>query len=128
MSTNFKTVLVIEDDHDLRVSLRQVLEAAGFYVFTVTNGFNALELLKVIPAPKLIICDMNMPIMNGAEFIQAKHKHDDLREIPLIVMSSDHEKFGDFPEVTCLPKPLDLFKLIHHAEEKVGKEPLIVKR
>lgn len=128
MVQNFKTCLVIEDDHDLRVSLRQVFEAAGFYVFTVTNGFNALELLKIIPAPKLIICDLNMPIMDGASFILAKKELPKIREVPVIVISAQNEKLCEFPDIACLPKPLDVNLLLKTAEDKIAGKPLIPKR
>lgn len=128
MPHNFKTALIIEDDHDLRVSLRQVFEAAGFYVFTVTNGYNALELLKVIPPPKLMLCDLNMPIMDGKAFVDQKIKSESLRDVPLIIMSAQKERFCDFPAVTCMAKPLDIHQLIKTAEELVGPHPLIMKR
>lgn len=128
MPHQFKTVLIIEDDHDVRVALRQVYEAAGYYVFTVTNGHSAIELLNIIPSPKLILCDLRMPLMDGISFIRKKSNDNKLKEVPLIIMSAFHEHFCDFPDITCLPKPLDVFSLIRHSEEAIKKENLISKR
>ena len=128
MPQKFKTVLIIEDDHDVRVTLRQVYEAAGYYVFTVTNGLSAVELLNIIPPPKLILCDLRMPLMDGISFIRHKRQDHKLSKVPLIIMSAFHEHFCDFPDITCLPKPLDLFQLICHSEEAIGPEELIPKR
>ncbi|MES2525840.1 MAG: response regulator [Bdellovibrionota bacterium] len=128
MPHKFKTVLIVEDDHDVRVTLRQVYEAAGFYVFTVTNGHSAMELLNIIPAPKLILCDLRMPLMDGITFIKNKSSDKSLKDVPLIIMSAFHEHFPDFPGITCLPKPLDLFQLIKHSEDSIKKENLISKR
>lgn len=128
MRREFKTVLIIEDDHDVRVSLRQVYEAAGYYVFTVTNGHSAFELLKIIPAPKLMVCDLRMPLMDGPAFVAEKSRDKNLKDVPLIIMSAYQDKFSDFPGHVCLPKPLDMFKLIKHSEEFVNQEKLIPKR
>lgn len=128
MPANFKTVLIIEDDHDVRVSLRQVYESAGYYVFTVTNGHSAVELLNIIPAPKLMICDLRMPIMDGGTFIRHKKTDNKIKDVPLIIMSAYEDRFGEYPEIVCLPKPLDLIQLIRHSEDIVRKEKLIPKR
>ncbi len=128
MPSNFKSVLIIEDDHDIRVTLRQVYESAGYYVFTVTNGQAAIDLLKIIPAPKLILSDLRMPIMDGASFIRYKMTENKIKNVPLIVMSAHQEKFCEFPEIICLPKPLDMLELIRHSEDVVKSENLIPKR
>lgn len=129
MPIQFKTVLIIEDDHDIRVTLRQVYEAAGFYVFTVTNGHSAMDLLNIIPAPKLIVCDLRMPLMDGKSFIAKKRSDNRIKDVPLIIISAYHEKFCDFPDITCIPKPLDLFYLLKCSEAALDKsENLTPKR
>jgi two-component system response regulator MprA len=128
MPKDFKTVLIIEDDHDVRVALRQVYEAAGYYVFTVTNGHSALELLNIIPAPKLMVCDIRMPLMDGGSFVAHKKTDEKLKDIPLIIMSAFQEKFSEFPGMVCLSKPLDMFELIRCSEEFLGGEKYIPKR
>lgn len=128
MRHEFKTVLIIEDDHDVRVTLRQVYEAAGFYVFTVTNGHSAVELLKIIPLPKLMVCDLRMPLMDGAEFIRFKSQDQKLQKVPLILMSAFLDQYQEFPELLCLPKPLDLLQLIKHSEEALSSDRLIPRR
>ena len=92
-------------------------------MFTVTNGHSAIELLNIIPAPKLILCDLRMPLMDGLTFIRKKTNHKELKKVPLIIMSAFHEHFGDFPGITCLPKPLDLFGPIRHSEEALKVSP-----
>jgi CheY-like chemotaxis protein len=116
MRRDFKTVLIIDDDHDVRVSLRQVYESAGFYVFTATNGHSAIELLKIIPAPKLMLCDIRMPLMDGGAFVDYKTHDETLKDVPLIIMSAYPDKFCDFPGIVCMAKPLDLYQLIQQSE------------
>lgn len=128
MPTKFKTALIIEDDHDIRVTLRQVYEAAGYYVFTVTNGHSAIELLNIIPSPKIIICDLRMPLMDGDAFITQKLSDHKIKDIPLIVISAYQDKFCNFPDLLCMPKPLDLFQLIRESENLISEKNLIPKR
>jgi len=128
MPVNFKSVLIIEDDHDVRVTLRQVYESAGYYVFTVTNGHSAMELLNIIPAPKLLLCDLKMPLMDGGSFVKYKLSDKKIQNVPLIIMSAYHDKFSEFPDMVCLPKPLDLIELIRHSEDAIKRDTLIAKR
>lgn len=128
MPQQFKTVLIIEDDHDVRVTLRQVYEAAGYYVFTVTNGHMALELLKIIPAPRLMVCDIRMPLMDGISFVREKMRDTKLKDVPLIIISAFEDKFCDFPDIVCMPKPLDLFDLIRQSESFLKDTQLVSKR
>lgn len=121
MAYSVKSVLIIEDDHDIRVALRQVLEAAGFKVFSAANGLNAFDLLKVIPLPDLFICDLKMPLMDGESFINMKKQDSKIRNIPIIIMSAYKEKLCHFPEVQCLSKPLDMDMLVKAAEKAVLK-------
>ena len=128
MPVDFKSILIIEDDHDVRVTLRQVYEAAGFYVFTVTNGHSAVELLNIIPAPKLLLCDLKMPLMDGGSFVKYKLTDKKIQNVPLIIMSAYREKFSEYPDFICLSKPLDLTDLIRHSEDAIKKNKLISKR
>jgi CheY-like chemotaxis protein len=128
MPQQFKTVLIIEDDHDVRVTLRQVYEAAGYYVFSVTNGRSALELLNIIPPPKLFVCDLKMPLMDGAALVKELRNRQSLKDVPLIIISAHKERFCEFPGITCLEKPLDLFELINVSEGYVRENGLISKR
>lgn len=128
MAQSFKTVLIIEDDHDVRVTLRQVYEAAGYYVFTVTNGRSASELLRIIPAPKLMVCDIRMPIMDGPAFLSFKKSESQLKDVPTIIISAFPERFETFRDTVCLQKPLDLFELIRHSQALLGEDSGIPRR
>ncbi len=66
-----KTVLVIEDQEEIREGLRDVLEAEGYIVLTAGNGKEGLALVRDHDQPCVIILDIQMPVMNGWEFIEA---------------------------------------------------------
>jgi two-component system, chemotaxis family, chemotaxis protein CheY len=64
------TVLVIDDSLMVRQQVGRALEGAGFSVVEAVDGADALEKLASSPATALIVCDVNMPRMNGIEFLE----------------------------------------------------------
>ena len=83
------TVMVVEDDHDIRVSVRALLEDEGFRVITVTDGRRALELLEQArDLPSLIILDLMLPVMDGWNFANRVRVHPRLAKIPIVIMSA----------------------------------------
>jgi len=111
-------VLIVEDDHDIRVALRNCLEEAGYAVVSATNGVRALEILKEMTKPKVIILDMNMPLMNGDEFLRVIKNDLDLKTISVIQISAatNLQRSG----VCCaLPKPIDINRLLRAIEDCV---------
>ena len=63
-------VLLVDDDHDHRESLRAILESEGFPVFEAENGQLAMDLLPTLPAVRLVLVDLHMPIMDGRTLIK----------------------------------------------------------
>ncbi len=62
-------VLVVVDEPLIHVIATRVLDRAGFEVLNASDGLQAIELVSLVPAPPcLVITDMRMPRMNGAEF------------------------------------------------------------
>jgi CheY-like chemotaxis protein len=82
-------ILVVEDSEDYRFILRTVLESGGFKVDLVTNGVEALRYLRTGKTPNLMFVDLNMPIMDGAEFCAIRDRESDLRAIPVLLFSND---------------------------------------
>lgn len=68
---NKETVLIVEDDADLRDAYVMILESEGIKTFSAENGAVALELLKSHGDPGIIFLDLRMPVMNGIEFLKA---------------------------------------------------------
>jgi two-component system chemotaxis response regulator CheY len=107
-----KTILLVEDDHDTRVSIRQNLEAMGYFVFTAANGEQGLETLRRIKPPCLILLDVVMPLMNGQEFIEAIESDPDLHVIPVVVVSAFPDQAKNIIAKSFIQKPIDLKALI----------------
>ena len=84
-------VLVVDDSRATRAVLRQILKALGFEVTEAGHGLEALERLKEMTAPDLVLVDWNMPEMNGYEFVQAVRAESDYDQIPLMMVTTETE-------------------------------------
>ncbi len=80
-------VLIVDDDADLRRLVRQLLERDGYKVAEAENGREALAVLPEI-APGLILLDLMMPEMDGFEFVIELRRHEESRQIPVIVITA----------------------------------------
>lgn len=112
-------VLIVDDDHDIRVTLREFFEHEGFLVFTAASGDAALNMLKRMDPPSFILLDQNMPIMNGDEFLVIKAKDLDLAHIPVIVMSAVSDRTTQLGAQAFLSKPFDAEQLMELAQKFV---------
>ena len=81
-----KKVLLVEDDVDMAQLYRGVLRYARFDADHVIDGVSALRVLEH-NAPDLIIVDMNLPVLGGAELLKEMAGRTDLRQIPAIVVT-----------------------------------------
>jgi CheY-like chemotaxis protein len=111
-----RSVLVIDDDEDIRDTIRAVLEDQGFAVACATNGREALDmLLRDEWNPTLILLDLTMPEMDGWAFRQEQQKVPRLAEIP-VVLFSGHLEAGraalSLNAAAMMTKPLRLEGLV----------------
>ena len=115
-----KTILIIEDDSDIRMTLKELLESEGHKVQLAENGQMAIEhLLKQDVLPDLMLLDLYMPVMGGAAFLSEIRAHFPiLSGIPIFVMTA--ASAGEYPEnfdQTCIiKKPIDVDELITKIE------------
>ena len=82
------TLLVVEDEPLIAMALEAELADAGYAVVTAANGRQGLERLAEAPRPDLVLTDMMMPVMGGAEMLAAMAADPALSGIPVIVLSS----------------------------------------
>jgi CheY-like chemotaxis protein len=82
------TVLVIEDDPDIRSGVVELLSAEGYGVATAENGCVALEQLRHAPRPALILLDLKMPVMDGWGFLNAQRDDRKLAPIPVLMFTT----------------------------------------
>lgn len=120
-----RTVLVVEDDSDIREALAEVLEDGNYRAIRAPNGEVALEKLRAsAPVPCVILLDVMMPVMDGREFIARQQKDDSLREIPVVVLSAHADAAHAAVQLNAaafLKKPIDLVELLRTVERFCGK-------
>lgn len=109
------TVLLVEDDPDVRRDLATLLTHEGYRVSPAADGGEALEQLRAGLEPSLIVLDLVMPLMNGWQFREEQRKEPALMRFPLVVLSgnSDVQRHAkDLGAVDYVAKPIDLSKLL----------------
>jgi CheY-like chemotaxis protein len=107
------SILVVEDDDDLRGLLVQLLSARGFNIEAASDGLQALATLRRGLRPALILLDLMMPRMDGWQFIAEQRGDPQLAHLPVLVMSAS----GRLPRLPVpaenyLAKPVDLEVLL----------------
>jgi CheY-like chemotaxis protein len=112
-----RKVLLVDDNVDVRESLRDLLEAAGFEVAVVDGGASALDYLQQrggAGAPDVILLDFAMPGMTGAELQATLARRPALARIPVVFVTADTHApaTAAASDCVCLGKPLDLDDLL----------------
>jgi CheY-like chemotaxis protein len=87
-----KTVLVVEDDPDIRDIVQDLLESEGYDVVPASHGKQALDFLsqvkKKTERPALVILDIMMPLVDGRQVLDSMQRDPDLASIPVLVISA----------------------------------------
>jgi CheY-like chemotaxis protein len=108
-------VLIVDDEPDSRELLCDFLSGAGFSVDGAGNGKEALEWLATHPAPKVILLDLTMPVLDGYGFRAEQLKQPALAGLPVILISGDGtapDPQGVLKGCEVVRKPLKLDKLV----------------
>ena len=123
-----KRILLVDDDADLRESLAEALEQAGYTVDRAGNGQEALQKLRShtgAERPVAVLLDLLMPVMNGWQFCQLKRRDPAVADIPVIAMSgavSRDPRSPYFIEVEdFLAKPVEFEDLLHKLRAMVAR-------
>ena len=119
-----RTILVVDDDLDIREALGAVLEGAGYRVLLATNGEHALAMLGSGQArPDLVLLDLMMPVMDGWQFRSRQLQDSRLREIPVVIISAGgnvQQKAENLSAVGWLRKPLMIPVLLREVEASLA--------
>lgn len=87
---NMKTVLLIEDNDDIRENTSELLELEGYYVLSATNGQTGLQLARK-HLPDMVLCDIMMPVTNGYEVFRELKAQPLTSAIPFIFLTANTE-------------------------------------
>jgi CheY-like chemotaxis protein len=116
-----RSLLLVDDDEDLRTVLQQLLSDEGFHVHTARDGLEALTVLREIEPPGLILLDLMMPVMNGWRFREEQTRDRRLAGIPVIAMSALAEVSAppNPRPLAFVSKPFNVDKLLARIAERV---------
>lgn len=106
-----QTILIVEDDEDLRHLLRTSLALAGYDVLEAGNGFEALQKLDQSP-PDLVVLDIMLPQISGLVVRQELAAHALTREIPVVIITGSATEFDPTYAACILRKPISPDKLV----------------
>ncbi|MDP9149155.1 MAG: response regulator [Myxococcota bacterium] len=105
------TVLLVEDEEDLREMMREALELNGYAVVAARDGQQALDELAAIERLCLVLLDLLMPGMNGWDFYEQMRRRPGLANVPVVVHSSAPSR-APAGVTRVLQKPVKLESLL----------------
>jgi two-component system chemotaxis response regulator CheY len=112
-SVSKASVLLVDDEENLREAVTFTLERSGFTVTGCRDALEALEWLRRGCSPDVILLDLIMPRMDGWEFRLRQRSNPQWAEIPVVVLSADHSaKAAVIDAASYLPKPVEHRQLV----------------
>jgi CheY-like chemotaxis protein len=119
------SILVVDDDPGIRTMLTLFLTHKGHSALEATNGQEALDQLRQSAQPPcLILLDLMMPVMSGAEFRSEQQQDPTLAPIPVALISAAENLQELAPALNadiCLEKPIDFDSLLQVVERYCTK-------
>lgn len=101
------SVLIVDDDKDIAVIIKEIVEAEGYRAIAVSNGQEALAVLDQ-ERPALMLVDLFMPVMGGIEMLKIIKRNPRLADIPRVIMTGANDSMLSVKEdVPVLYKPVD---------------------
>lgn len=86
-----KTVMIVDDSASLRQVVKMALTGAGYNVIEAGDGKAALALLDGRQV-NMVVCDVNMPIMNGIEFVREAKKLAAYKFMPILMLTTESQE------------------------------------
>ena len=116
------TILVVEDDADLRQLFRTALAFAGFRVLEAGDGFRALQLLDADP-PDLVVLDLGLPVVSGLIVREELAAQAHTRHIPIVVVTATRGPHEGLDVACVLYKPVTTEQLIETIRRCLATAP-----
>ncbi len=120
------TIVAIDDDKKVTVFIKKGLVKSGHTVFTADDGTIGLKLIKE-KNPDLIICDMQIPGIHGAELARQLRNDPEYKNLKIILMTSVYRKINWLLDLKSwtdgfIEKPFDILKLIELIDSIMNKK------
>jgi DNA-binding response OmpR family regulator/2-oxo-4-hydroxy-4-carboxy--5-ureidoimidazoline (OHCU) decarboxylase len=120
-----KTILLIEDNDNIRENTSEILDLAGYRVLTAENGKTGVE-LALEHKPDLVICDIMMPVLDGYGVLHMFQRNQELNDIPFIFLTAkteraDFRKGMEMGADDYITKPFSGTDLLNAVESRLKK-------
>jgi CheY-like chemotaxis protein len=120
MSSNLKTVLVVDDEPVLRTIVREILHEEGYAVIEAADGRVMLEIMAR-ERPDLVLMDVMMPGIDGREAYRQLRSNPEHRDVPVVMMSAGVRPIKLDPSIAgFMAKPFDLTQLVELVARLIG--------
>ena len=107
-----RSILIVEDDHDLRRMFRLALTVAGYSVSESADGINALRFIELMK-PDMIVLDLGLPLLSGLDVQKEIAAHAQTRNILVVVVTGSATRLDDSGVHCILRKPVSPDYLVH---------------
>lgn len=124
-----KTILLIEDNNEMRENTAEILELANYKVLTAKNGKIGVE-TALKEKPDLIICDIMMPVLDGYDVLNSLGRNNETSSIPFIFLTAKSEKSDlrkgmNMGADDYITKPFDDDELLRSVESRLKKNEIL---
>ena|SRR5215468_6566050 len=120
---NRKKVLIADDDTDIRMMSRIMVEEIGFEVIEAADGCEAIEQARK-NKPDAVLMDIAMPVLNGITAASMIHEIEDLSGVPIIALTAYGREYveqaSEFGFDAVIEKPVDIDALKRVLEERLN--------
>lgn len=123
--------MIVDDDPDVLISVKQILEKKGYKVYTYDNGYDFLKSMEKGKNPILIILDIMMPIISGWEIHRKLGENHLWKKIPILFLTGRdtetaqemYKRYG----IARIKKPFDIKEFEERIEEIIYDKPKYAK-
>ena len=116
-----KTILVVDDSGTVRQQVSMALKQAGFAIVEAADGQEALEAIASNRAIDMVVCDVNMPVLNGLEMVEKVKQQPEHKSLPILMLTTEGQpsmikRAKEAGAVGWIVKPFDASQLVQTAK------------
>jgi two-component system chemotaxis response regulator CheY len=116
-----KTILVVDDSGTVRQQVSMALKQAGFAIVEAADGQEALAAIASNRAIDMVVCDVNMPNLNGLEMVEKVKSNPEHKALPILMLTTEGQpsmirRAKEAGAVGWIVKPFDANQLVQTAK------------
>jgi two-component system, chemotaxis family, chemotaxis protein CheY len=127
-----KTILTVDDSGSVRQQVSMVLKRAGFAILEAANGSEGVALISSRRDIDMVICDVNMPIMNGLEMVTKVKGEKQNEFLPILMLTTEGQpalvkRIKEAGAVGWIVKPFNPAQLLQSVERLTSAKPALAR-